>query len=210
MTEALTLTGFAQWLNSLFFGMDFAVLSFFHDLAKTPAGSVLAPVLNLITLTGWKGLFLILLSVAMILFRKTRRTGICTLLALTIGALFTNVIVKNAVARPRPYDFDATLRTWWNYAGAHLESDFSFPSGHMTAACGFMSAFILVHGKKWLLPGFVYVLLMGASRMFLIVHYPSDILGGLFFGACAGLLSFLIVSALYRRFGSSRFLNEAL
>lgn len=208
MIQELTMTTLAQWLTAVFFSMDYAVLEAFHKFAQTPFGRILAPILNIITLTGWKGALLIAVSVVMIVFRKTRKTGLCTLLALTIGAILTNVIVKNAVARPRPYDFDSSLRLWWEYAGSHLETDFSFPSGHMTAACGFTTGFVLSRGKKWVLPGIIYILLMGISRMIIVVHYPSDILGGLLFGVCAGVISFCILAAIYRKWGNSKLLHE--
>ena len=204
--EQLALTPMAQGLTDVFYNMDFAILSFYHNLAETAAGRILSPILYVITLTGWKGAFLILLSLVMIAFRKTRRTGICCLLALAIGAIFTNLIVKNAVARPRPYNFDDTLRTWWIYAGSHMESDLSFPSGHMTAACAFTTGFVLSRGKKWLPVGILYVCLMGISRNFLIVHYPSDVVGGFLFGACAGILSFFLVRAIYRKWGQTKLL----
>ena len=206
--EQLALTPLAQGLTDVFYDFDFAILGFYHQLAQSAAGRVLSPVLYVITLTGWKGAFLILMSLVMIAFRKTRRTGICCLVALAIGALFTNLIVKNMVARPRPYHFDATLRAWWIYAGSHMESEFSFPSGHMTAACGFTSAFVLTRGKKWLPAGIVYVCLMGISRNYLVVHYPSDVLGGFVFGTCAGIISFYLIRAIYRKWGQSRLLRE--
>ncbi len=208
MVPELALTTFAEWLTSIFFSMDCAVLEAFHRFAQTAFGRFAAAFLNLITLTGWKGAFLIFVSIVLILFRKTRRTGLCTLLALAIGAIFTNVIVKNAVARPRPYDFDSALRMWWESAGSHLETDYSFPSGHMTAACGFTSGFVLTRGRKWLIPGIVYVFLMGISRMIIVVHYPSDVLGGLLFGVCAGVISYFIVAAVYRKWGQSKLLHE--
>lgn len=203
----MELTVFAEWLNAVFFDLDYAILGFYHSLAAA-CGWLLSPVLGTLTLTAWKGALLILISIVMICFRKTRRTGICCLLALAIGALFTNLLVKPAVARPRPYDFDATLRLWWEYAGSHVESDLSFPSGHMTAACGFTSAFVLSRGKKWLPWGILYVVLMGVSRNYLIVHYPSDVLFGFLFGAVAGIISFFLVRAVYRRWGNTKALRE--
>ena len=207
--ESMALTPMAQGLTDAFYSMDYAILEFYHNLAQSAAGKILAPILNVITLTGWKGALLILLSIVMICFPKTRRTGICALLAMAIGALFTNIVIKNAVARPRPYDFDETLRMWWIYAGSHMETGFSFPSGHMTAACAFSTGFALTRGwKRWLPVGLVYVILMGASRNFLVVHYPSDVLGGFVFGVCAGIISFCLVRAIYRKWGQTRFLKD--
>ena len=205
----MELTVSAQWLNDVFFSLDYAILSFYHTLAAA-CGWLLTPVLGTLTLTAWKGAFLILLSLVLICFRKTRRAGICCLLAMAIGALFTNLIVKNAVARPRPYDYDATLRIWWEYVGAHLESDFCFPSGHMTAACAFSTGFVLCRGRRWLPWGILYVVLMGISRNYLIVHYPSDVVGGFVFGTAAGVASYYIVRAIYLRWGNSRALRETV
>lgn len=208
MEAGIALTAFAQWLNQLFFNTDYAILSWYHDLAQTTAGRILSPILNAITLTAWKGAFLIVLAIVLICFRKTRRAGLCSLLALAIGVVVVNGFVKDLVARPRPYDFDATMREWWVFAGSHFESDYCFPSGHMNAACAFTSGFVFTRGKKWLPWGLLYVVLMGVSRNFLIVHYPSDIVGGFIFGTCAGLISWLIIKAVYKKWGQSKLLRE--
>ena len=208
MEAGIALTAFAQWLNQLFYNTDYAILSWYHDLAQTTAGRILSPILNAITLTAWKGAFLIVLAIVLICFRKTRRAGLCSLLALAIGVVVVNGFVKDLVARPRPYDFDATMREWWVFAGSHFESDYCFPSGHMNAACAFTSGFVFTRGKKWLPWGLLYVVLMGVSRNFLIVHYPSDIVGGFIFGTCAGLISWLIIKAVYKKWGQSKLLRE--
>ena len=187
--------------------MDFAILRFYHTLAES-AGGFLTPALGALTLTAWKGVFLIALSLALVCFRRTRRAGLCALFALGLGAVLTNLLLKNWVARPRPYAFDATLRQWWEYVGAPIESDYSFPSGHMTAACAFTTGFILTRGKQWIPIGVLYAALVGASRNYLMVHYPSDVLGGLVVGVVAGVIAFFVVRAVYRRWGGTRFLRE--
>lgn len=208
MTQTIALTTLAQWIMNVFFSFDYSVLSAIHSFAQTGFGKILAPFLNLITLTGAKGAFLVAMCVVMMFFRKTRRTGICALLALTVGLLLANILAKPLVARPRPYDYSADIRAWWEYAGAHLEKDFSFPSGHMNACCAFCTAFVLTRGKRWLIPAVIYALLMGFSRMYLMVHYPSDVLGGLVFGICAGLIAFGIIRAVYHKWGETKFLRE--
>lgn len=209
MTQTIALTAFTEWLNALFYSMDYAILSWYHDLAQTAFGRILAPILNAITLTAWKGAFLVLVALVLLCFRKTRRAGLTSLIAMGIGLIAVNVCIKNFVARPRPYDFDATLREWWVYAGSHFESDYCFPSGHMNAACAFTSGFVFTKGKKWLIPGLVYVILMGVSRNFLIVHYPSDIVGGFITGTLAGVIAYCIVRAIYNKWGQTKLLKEA-
>ena len=200
------LTVVAQWLNDTFYAFDEAIFRAFHDLALS-AGGVLTPLTQAVSWTGWKGAFLILVALVLIFFKKTRRTGICALLAIAIGGLFTNILVKNLVARPRPYTWPE-FQEWWNYVGAATESDFCFPSGHMTVATDFMTAVLLTRGGKWAPVAVVYILLMAFSRVYLIVHYTTDVIGGFVFGLVAGILSFLIVRAVYKRFGGTRLLRD--
>ena len=208
MTQTIALTAVAQWIMDVFFAFDYSVLSAIHGFAQTGFGKILAPFLNLITLTGKGGIFFIVVCVILLCFRKTRKTGYCALLALAVGLLLTNILAKPLVARPRPYEFNADIRSWWESAGSHLESDFSFPSGHMNACCAFCTGFVLIRGKKWLIPAIVYALLMGFSRMYLMVHYPSDVLGGLIFGVCSGLIAYFITRAVYHKWGNTTFLRE--
>lgn len=190
----MELTFMAQWLNEVFFGMDHAILEFWHSAAEL-GGFVLTPLFHVITLTGEKGIFPIALGVILLFFRKTRKVGVGILLAVAIGALFTNIILKDIIARPRPYADEAgAFFTWWQQVGSTMESDLSFPSGHTTAAMAAMTAVFLFGNKKvsWL--AFLYVILIGASRNYLMVHYPSDILGGLLVGGLAALAAYAIVT----------------
>ena len=211
LAAALTLTGAAQWLMDMFFSLDKAILAWYHGLAEA-AGSILTPIADLISWTGWKGLALIIAAVVLLCFKKTRRTGICACLALAIGYVLVNVLIKPAVARPRPYDYDAELRTWWEYTKAMSfspkEGDKAFPSGHMNAACAFSGAVVFSRGKKWFPWMLLYVVLMGMSRNYLIVHYPSDVFFAFLTGTLAALAAALIVSAIYKKWGNSKLLRD--
>lgn len=192
---------FAEWLNSTFASFDFSILSFFHELA-VQAGAFLSPIMNFISIIGDNGYFGFLIGFILLCFPKTRKCGACVIFAIGFGALFTNIAIKNIVARPRPYMSDVTeFKLWWEYVGAHIESEFSFPSGHTTAAMASMTALCIAIGKsrKWLIaPSVIYVILMGASRNYLMVHYPTDIIGALFTGTAGAVLSFFFVSAVWR------------
>ena len=104
----MQLTALALWLNTAFAGFDEAVATAIHQL-YVAAGWFFTPFLSFISLLGKGGIFLILLSIALMLFRKTRRYGTTMLLALAIGALVTNVCFKPLVARPRPYTHDGSI-----------------------------------------------------------------------------------------------------
>ncbi len=183
---------FALWLDSACSGFDYTILGAVHRLQQTGADAVLGPLARLFSLLGRGGIALILLGLFLLAFRRTRRYGAAVLLSLAIGALLTNVLFKPLVARPRPYAGTASvLYRWWREAGASFERDLSFPSGHTTAAMAAMSAlfFLDAHAKRtrwlYLLPAF----LMGFSRLYLVVHYPTDVLAGLLTGLLSGALA---------------------
>lgn len=183
----MPITASAQWLNTVFAGFDQGVTSAIHKLYEL-TGGLLSPLMELISFFGKGGICLILLSLALILFQRTRRFGTAMLLGLAIGALFTNLFLKVAVARPRPYaDVTGFFYPLWQMMGSHTESDMSFPSGHTTAAFASMVPVFLLGNKRvsWL--ALVFAFLMGVSRIYLVVHFPSDVLGGLIVGTLAGI-----------------------
>ena len=196
------MTPIAQWLNSFFAGFDFAILEFYHNLA-TAASPILTPFSEFFAIIGDGALACFIFAAILILFPKTRKAGICIAFAVGVGALVTNVAVKNIVARPRPYASDVSeFIEWWNYIGAPTQSEFSFPSGHTTAATAGVTGLCLGLGKDkknwWVwLTSALYVIVMGATRNYLMVHYPSDVIGGIIAGAIGGILGSLIVYAIY-------------
>ncbi len=196
------MTPIAQWLNTAFADFDFAILEFYHILA-THLSPILTPVSEFFAVIGDGAMACFIIAAILLLFPKTRKAGICVMLSVGIGALITNVAVKNIVARPRPYVSDiAQFSKWWDFVGAHVESEFSFPSGHTTAAMAGVTGLCLGYDKnrKWwiFLASAVYVIVMGASRNYLMVHYPSDIIGGIIAGAIGGALAYLLIHFLYK------------
>ena len=208
--SAATLTPAAQWLMDVFFRLDYAILQWYHGLAES-AGKVLTPIADVISYTGRHGLFLIVVAVLLFLLPRTRRTGMCCCIALLVGYILVNLLIKPAVARPRPYDYDATVRSWWDYVSALSfsppEHDLSFPSGHMNATTALCAAVVLTRGKKWVPWMLLYAVLMGMSRNYLIVHYPSDVFFSFFTGLIAALIAWAVVSAIYKKWGKGKFLR---
>ena len=202
------LTPASQWLSDVFFSLDYLILSFYHSLAEA-AGAVLTPVMYVISLTGKGGILLIAVSVVLICFKKTRRTGIYCLTGLAIGVFFTNLTIKPIVQRPRPYNYNADIMSWWKYYGgwSDFEEDFSFPSGHVTAAADFSVAFCMANGKKYIPWAALYILLMGISRNYLMMHYPSDVLFAIIIGTVSGILAGLLVGWGYRKYEERKSLS---
>ncbi len=175
---------------------DDAILSFYHLLAEN-AGFILTPIMSFITLIGEKGILMFLLALVMMLFPKTRKAGVCIFGAVCCGALITNVILKDTVARLRPLDASELYREWWQFVGAHPEDGFSFPSGHVTAAMAGTTALWLSCGKKYLAVGVPYVALMAISRNYLMAHYPTDVLTAALVGLFSALVAYLIAKLIF-------------
>lgn len=192
----------ALWLNSTFEGFDHAIFAFFHSLQAGALGGFFSVFFKGITFLGEDGIFLIVLSLILMLFKKTRKAGAVMLFAVAIGAIFTNVTIKPTIARFRPYKYFAgeDVWEWWKATGSTLESEFSFPSGHTTAAMSAMTGLFFIGNKKYSWTAFIFAVLMGMSRVFLCVHFPSDILGGFVIGFIAGLLSSILIKKFYENY----------
>ena len=194
----MELTAVAEWLNTSFSGFDHAILSVLHELALLTNGN-LNWLFKFISLFAEKGIFLILFSIFLMLFKKTRKFGICMFGAIGAGAILTNFILKDMVARPRPYMSGILeYKDWWQYAGMVTESDFSFPSGHTTAMTAAMMSLVFMAKTKKKYWCIVFIFLMGVSRNYLMVHYPTDVIGGMISGLVGATIAYFITLLIYK------------
>ena len=197
----MTMTAAAAWLNSAFATFDQSLTSAIHNLYES-CGAWLTPFMEFISLLGKGGIFLIILSLCLIIYRPSRRFGTAMGISLALGALVVNIWLKVAIARPRPYaDLNGFYYPLWQMMGSHTESDFSFPSGHTNAAFATMIPVFLLGRKNWSWLALIFGILMGISRIFLVVHYPSDVLGGVVTGTIAGIIGTLITMLIPRKSG---------
>lgn len=196
MELATELTSAALWLNSFFAVFDRLFLSVWHFLAEH-LGVILTPIMRLISFLGEKGLVFFAIAIALMCFSKTRKFGICLFGAVCCGALITNIILKDAIARPRPFESSELFLRWWETVGSPEEDGFSFPSGHVTATAAGMTAICLMKGKKWIVPSAAVTILMAISRNYLMAHYPSDVLAAILIGLASGFLARLITALIY-------------
>ena len=185
---------------SIFDSFDMSVFTFFGEYIHSAFMNVVA---EFITFFGGGAFVTPMASVGALLipFKKTRKFGMAVLFAVLVGTICTNLIMKPLFDRPRPYIYYADnpiFMAWHEFAGGHIESEKSFPSGHTTAAFEIGVALFLVLNKKysWVFP--VFSALVGLSRIYLMVHYVTDVLGGVLIGTFAGIMGYVIMTALMK------------
>jgi membrane-associated phospholipid phosphatase len=188
----MELTASAAWLNTVFAGFDQSITIAVHELYNL-GGGFFTPFFEFISFLGKGGVPLIILSLILALYKPTRRFGTAMCISLAIGALITNCCLKILIARPRPYvDESSIFYQFWLLVGQNIESDKSFPSGHTTAAFASMTAVFLVGDKRWSWTAYIFAFLMAVARIYLCVHFPSDVLGGIIVGLIGGIAGTLI------------------
>ena len=147
-----------------------------------------------ITSLGNGGFLWIAAGLLMLFFKKTRMAGVSGLFAMALNYLMTNITLKNLVARPRPYTVLEELTILIDKPG-----EFSFPSGHTSSSFAFAFAVYLLLPQKYGIPAMVLAALIAVSRLYVGVHYPTDILGGIAVGVCCSILAVKGVSCLADR-----------
>ncbi|MDR1463683.1 MAG: phosphatase PAP2 family protein [Oscillospiraceae bacterium] len=193
-----------------FLSFDWSVFAWIETHLRSGAADAF---FKTVTHFGDGGLFWLALGLVLLLFHKTRRVGVVVLAAMALDVIATNVVLKHVFARPRPFALQDV--GWWVqtyvYPGLIEKPDgFSFPSGHAAGSFAGASAIFFASKPKWvgkkgrwiaLLP-VVLAALVAFSRVYLEVHYASDVIAGTLVGilcGCAALLLFQCAEPLYTR-----------
>ena len=179
-----------------FYGYDYFCAESMNGLLKS-AGVFFTPFFRAITFLGELGWAFILASLVMLLFRRTRKAGAAAVLAIAFGAVVSNIILKNAIARPRPFHtVDSPFYAFWTEAGSLQVGEFSFPSGHATASTAFAVALVFALDKRASWTALFLPLVMGVTRVYFQVHFASDVLFGYVVGGCCGTAGWFTVKGL--------------
>ena len=171
--------------------------------------SIMNPVLNVIMtfithLGDTPGIIWFILGLGLLIPRKTRKLGILLFAGLAFASVINNLCLKEIIERPRPYNLEPEV---WKNAGYEYiwpnlikKSDsWSFPSGHTSTSIGAGFALLLGCRKKELgigIPAFIISLLIGFSRIYVHVYYPTDVIVGALIGLLSGLAMYLVFTKL--------------
>jgi len=163
-----------------FQNLDNILLIFIQENLRN---NILDFIMPMITKLGDVGAIWILITLVFLSRKKYMSMGIMLMIALIASTLVGSLVLKPLIARPRPFELNPDIVMLIS-----LPTDYSFPSGHTSAA--FASAAVLLMNHKRF---GIYALILGSliafSRMYLFVHYPTDVLAGILLGTAAGVLS---------------------
>ena len=187
---------FYEWLNETFFGLDSAIFRATNELLNS--FPFLEKVARFISYFGDHGYFFILMTILLLIFRKTRKIGIVIAVGLLFNHVLNNMILKNLSARPRPYNQVEEFKLMWQAHSTAYEKSFSFPSGHTSMATLVGGALFIMLNKKYSWAFLLIPVLMGWSRIALFVHYPSDVLGAFITGTLAVLAGWFSLKLLLK------------
>ncbi|MGN0462020.1 MAG: phosphatase PAP2 family protein [Ruminococcus sp.] len=161
--------------------IDFSILYWIQDNLRN---SFMDFVMPLFSNLQDGGLIWISIAVVMLFFKRTRYCGIAVLLAMGIDTLITEYGIKNIVCRVRPCNLVDVVNML-----VEKPTTYSFPSNHSASAfAGAVAVMLTIKKKAWTIPAFVLSGIIAFSRMYVFVHFPSDVFAGILIGSTISVL----------------------
>ena len=183
----MILDTFRQLLNTWAVTFDLPILDWIQANMANPFLDMIMP---WITVLGDAGIFWMIVAGVLAITKKYRKIGFGMAIAMALGLLVCNVTLKPLVARIRPYDLQETLGVTINLL-IEKQHDFSFPSGHTIASFEACTV-ILLGSRKLGIPATLLAILIAFSRMYLYVHYPTDVIASVILGTLFGVIGYLV------------------
>ncbi len=172
--------------------MDIQILKWVHEVFHSQTW--LNYIMKYITYIGEFGAGAILCALILLIFKKTRWAGVAVAVACVLDVLIVNVILKLSVNRARPWQTypDLGFQEFHRLIGVREPTDSSFPSGHTAALFAAAVALIMFYKVKGL-PALAVAILVAVSRIYLCMHYPTDVLGGIIIGSACGVGGYFLM-----------------
>lgn len=163
--------------------IDKCILEFIQTHMHNPFFDKIMPI---ITKLGDFGMIWISISLILILSKKYRRAGIIAMYSLIIAAILGEGIIKHIIARPRPFLEMANIDLL-----IPKPTSYSFPSGHTASSFAAVTAYAkMINDKRIIIPLVLLACAIAFSRLYLMVHYPTDVLGGIVLGLLSAKLAY--------------------
>ena len=195
----MILETFRQLLNTWAVTFDLPILDWIQANMANPFLDMIMP---WITVLGDAGIFWMIVAGVLAITKKYRKIGFGMAIAMALGLLVCNVTLKPLVARIRPYDLQETLGVTINLL-IEKQHDFSFPSGHTIASFEACTV-ILLGSRKLGIPATLLAILIAFSRMYLYVHYPTDVIASIILGTILAFIGDAIAAKVAPKLGARK------
>ncbi len=173
--------------NEFYFPWEMSFLQSLQGIHSAP----LDVIMKIITYMGEAGLMWMAISLVLAIIPQTRKCGFTMMLAMALTFVLGNLVLKNVIARGRPCWVDPSVQLL-----IKNPDDFSFPSGHTMNGIT-ASICIFLYYRKAGIGAIIVACLIAFSRMYLFVHWPTDIMGGIVVGAVDAIISFFVVKKIF-------------
>lgn len=169
--------------------MDFKILYAIQNIRTPWLDEVMLFITNLI---GSYAEIWLVIGAILLIFKKTRKAGLVVLLSYGVTYLCTQMFLKDLIARARPCHIDQTVELL-----IKRPTSYSCPSTHTCWAFAGATSIYLNHKKAGIV-AYIFSIIIGFSRMYMFVHFPTDVLLGVVVGISIGYLCNLLVTKLYK------------
>ena len=205
MTVEIKITSDSFRFFDSFLPLDLSVFEWVQGI-RNP---ILTVLMKVITTLGDEGILFIAIALVLLVTKKYRKIGFAMLASLGVMLICNNFVLKEIFARERPFNlfetFPEKYAEWGGEAAKYIYPDmvkaphsYSFPSGHTSSAFTFAMAITMVLKKKGIaIPAFIFAFLMGISRIYVGVHYPTDVIVGAVVGIIYAIIGYVIFAKLY-------------